>query len=159
MPTTSGPFLAESRLRLERASRRLDDAGRGLVAGRRDLVARAAERLAALEVPLPAERPENPDDFAGAAIYAICGASVTEAVAVRTFERCRRALQGGGTARSGFRHPAKADAIDRIWHERERLFRDYARAADKLAFIADLPGIGAVTKHRLARHLGLLEAA
>ncbi len=159
MSPTSGTSLAQARLRLDEMARRLGEAGRGLVGDRRPLVSQAAQRLAALEPSRPAERPETPDDFAGAAIYEICGASVTDEVAARTFERCRRALQGGGTARAGFRHPTKADAIDRIWHERERLFRDYARAGDKLAFIAALPGIGTVTKHRLARRLGLVEAA
>jgi hypothetical protein len=153
-----GQTLADLRARFEGLSRRLAVAGDGLVAGRRDLIAQAADRLAALQ-PAPAgEAPETPDDFAGCAIYAICSTSVTDAVASRTFERCRRALQVGGTARAGFRHPAKAEAIDRIWRDRERLFRDYGQAADKLAFIGGIPGMGAVTKRRLARRLGLVEA-
>ncbi|KAA2237639.1 hypothetical protein [Salinarimonas soli] len=156
MSSPRGQTLADLRTRFDGLSRRLAQAGDVLVAGRRDLIARAADRLAALQPESPPETPENPDEFAGCAIYAICATSVTDAVASRTFERCRRALQVGGTARSGFRHAAKAEAIDRIWRERERLFRDYAQAADKLAFIGGLPGIGTVTKHRLARRLGLI---
>jgi hypothetical protein len=151
-----GQTLADLRARFEGLSRRLAQAGDGLLAGRRDLIAQAADRLAALQPGPGGETPGNPDDFAGCAIYAICSTSVTDAVASRTFERCRRALQVGGTARAGFRHPAKAEAIDRIWRDRERLFRDYAQAADKLAFIGGIPGMGTVTKRRLARRLGLI---
>lgn len=142
--------------RLAEASRRLAAAGDRIVPGRRHGLDEAARRLAALcPEPLP-DRPATPDEFAGVAIHAICAASVNDAVAARTFERCRQVLQRGGTARVSFRHPSKADAIDRIWHERERLFRDYAEAADKLAFIGGLPWMGQVTKRRLARRLGLL---
>src|SRR3712207_2947350 len=80
--------------------------------------------------------PRDADAFARAAIFAICAASVTPAVAQRTCERCLRALASGSSARLGFRHPGKADAIDRIWRERHRLYRDYAASADKLAFLA-----------------------
>lgn len=150
--------LADLRQRFDALSLRLAHAGEGLVGERRDLVARAAGRLAALAPEGAPERPGTADEFAGCAIYAICETSVTPAAATRTFERCRRALQLGGTARAGFRHPGKAEAIDRIWHERESLFRDYAQAADKLAFIGGLPWMGQVTKRRLARRLGLVEA-
>lgn len=156
--TTRTASLPELRSRFDDLSRRLTQAGDGLVSERRDVVARAADRLAALQPEPAPEMPANPDEFAGCAIYEICAASVTDAVATRTFERCRRALQVGGTARSGFRHPGKAEAIDRIWSERERLFRGYAEAADKLAFIGALPWMGQVTKRRLARRLGLVDA-
>ena len=66
-----------------------------------------------------------------------------------------RALSFGSTARVGFRHPAKAEAIDMIWGERERLFAGYMASPDKLRFIATLPWIGPVTKHSLARRLGV----
>ncbi len=99
--------------------------------------------------------PETADDFARHVIATICHAGVTPGVGRRTFERCMRALDFGSTARLGFRHPGKADAIDLIWREREQLFHDYAASPDKLAFLATLPWIGAVTKHSLARRLGL----
>ncbi|HYF52850.1 MAG TPA: hypothetical protein VEA41_01165 [Salinarimonas sp.] len=153
--TTASPSLVDWRRRLDAATRGLARAGGRVVPERRDLVIRAADRLAALAPADAPEAPETADDFAGCAIYAICETSVTDAVASRTFERCRRSLELGGTARAGFRHPGKADAIDRIWRERERLFRDYAQAADKLAFIGALPWMGPVTKRRLARRLGL----
>ncbi len=156
MLTDDGRTLVDLRDRLAGLGSRLDRAASTLQAERRDLLARAADRLAALQPEASPEAPATPDEFAGCAIFEICATSVTDAVATRTFERCRRALQGGGTARAGFRHPAKAEAIDRIWHERERLFRDYAEAADKLAFIGGLPWMGQVTKRRLARRLGLL---
>ena len=99
--------------------------------------------------------PETADEFAQSVIATICHASVTANVGRRTFERCMRALEVGSTSRMGFRHPAKAAAIDQVWREREQLFRDYSASPDKLRFLGTLPWIGPVTKHSLARRLGL----
>ena len=99
--------------------------------------------------------PETADEFAQQVIETICHASVTPTVGRRTFERCMRALSLGSTSRLGFRHPAKAEAVDTIWRERERMFEAYTASPDKLRFLATLPWIGPVTKHSLARRLGL----
>ena len=99
--------------------------------------------------------PDSADAFAEAVILGICNASVTAGAGRRTFERCRVALRSGATARLGFRHPAKADAIDTIWRERHRLHREYRASADKFAYLATLPWIGPVTRRLLARDLGL----
>jgi hypothetical protein len=99
--------------------------------------------------------PETADEFAQQVIETICHASVTPAIGRRTFERCMRALSVSSTARVGFRHPAKAEAVDLIWRERERLFAEYTASPDKLRYLATLPWIGPVTKHALARRLGI----
>jgi len=104
----------------------------------------------------PCSEPETADEFAMQVIHAICHASVTPSVGRRTFERCLRALAFGSTTRLGFRHPGKADAIDLIWSERSRLYGDYLASPDRLAFLATLPWVGPVTKHALARRLGLM---
>jgi hypothetical protein len=96
--------------------------------------------------------------FARAAIFTICSTGVSAGEARRLFSRCMVALEGGGTARMGFRNPVKADAIDTIWRDRERFYRRYREAGDKMAALAALPGIGPVTKHRLAWALDLFEA-
>lgn len=99
--------------------------------------------------------PESAEEFAQCVIATICHASVTPSVGHRTFERCMRALEFGSTSRVGFRHPAKAAAIDQIWRERDRLFQAYTASADRLRFLSTLPWIGPVTKHSLAQRLGL----
>jgi hypothetical protein len=103
--------------------------------------------------------PEDADAFAQAVILTICSASVTPAVGSRTFERCMRALAFGGTARMGFRHPTKAESIDRVWRERHGLFRDYQASANKRRFLETLPGIGPATGRSLTVRLGLGEEA
>jgi hypothetical protein len=100
---------------------------------------------------------QDADAFARAVILAICKASVTPRVGRLTYERCLRALASGSTARLGFRHPGKADAIDEIWRERDRLFREYGMSADKVGFLATLPWIGPVTRRSLAIDLGILD--
>lgn len=99
--------------------------------------------------------PATADEFARQVIGTICHASVTPTIGRRTYERCLRALEFGATARIAFRHPGKADAIDLIWREREALWHAYRASNDRLAWIATLPWIGPVTKHSLARRLGL----
>lgn len=99
--------------------------------------------------------PRTAEDFARSVIAAICHTSVTPSVGRHIFERCMRALELGSTSRVGFRHPARAAAIDQVWREREQLFRTYTASADKPRFLSTLPGIGPVTKHPLARRLGL----
>jgi hypothetical protein len=101
--------------------------------------------------------PRDADEFARAVVRAICMASVTDSVGRRTYERCLRALTMGATSRLGFRHPGKAEAIDEIWGERHRLFREYRESNDKLTFLSNLPWIGPVTRRRLAWDLGLFE--
>jgi len=102
--------------------------------------------------------PASAEDFARKVIFVICSASVTRSVGRQAYERCMRALGSGSTARIGFRHPGKADAVDRIWHEREELFRAYLASVDPRAFIATLPWIGPVTCHSLTHLLALPEA-
>lgn len=100
--------------------------------------------------------PRDAEAFACAVILAICSASVTPGVGRRTYERCLRALATGATARLGFRHPGKAEAVDRIWSERHRLYGEYLGSADKLAFLSTLPWIGPVTHRALAFEWGLM---
>jgi hypothetical protein len=102
--------------------------------------------------------PETADEFAQHVIETICHAIVTPAIGRRTFERCMRALSFGSTTRVGLRHPAKAEAIDKVWREREHLFEEYTASPDKLQYLATLPWIGPVTKHSLARRLGIYAA-
>jgi hypothetical protein len=103
--------------------------------------------------------PQDARAFAEAVIRAICGASVTPDVARRAYERCRRALELGATARMGFRHPGKAEAIDRIWRERETLYAAFVAADDQYAYLASLPWVGPVIQGRLAREFGLGHAS
>lgn len=97
--------------------------------------------------------------FARAAIFTICSTGVGAWEARRTYARCMAALEAGCTARMGFRHPAKADAIDTIWRDRDHHYRRYHEADDRMAALGALPGIGPVTKHRLALALDLFEPA
>jgi hypothetical protein len=97
----------------------------------------------------------GPDGFARSVIHAICRAGVSARVGDRLVAQCLRAVRQGGTAHIAFRHPAKAEAIDRIWADREDLYRGFLDAADPLAFLRRLPGIGPCLARRLAAEFGL----
>jgi hypothetical protein len=119
-------------------------------------LAAMTDSMFTVEVDTPSA-PADADGFARALIRAICRASVTPQVGRRTYERCLRALETGSTTRMGFRHPGKAEAIDRIWSERHRLFGEYLASPDKAGFLASVPWIGPATRRGLAWDLGLAE--
>lgn len=98
--------------------------------------------------------PRSAEDFAAETIYVICNSGMKHTVARGIYERVRKALVSGKSARSAFRHPGKAAAIDTIWNNRQQLLDDYNAADDKVAFCAGLPWIGDITKWHLAKNFG-----
>lgn len=99
--------------------------------------------------------PATPEEFATEAIFVICNSGMRFTVARGIFERVMPALRAGASARTAFGHPGKSAGIDRIWTGRAGLHAGYVAAADKLAFIADLPWVGGITKYHLAKNFGL----
>jgi hypothetical protein len=102
--------------------------------------------------------PASADEFAGEAIYVICNSGMAVTVGTYLAERCLVALATGQSATTVFNHPGKAPAIDWIWQRRHMLFEEYRRAIAKLDFLERLPWIGPVTRHHLAKNLGVDEA-
>jgi hypothetical protein len=100
----------------------------------------------------------HPDAFARAAIRTICRAGVSSRVGDHVFDSCIHLLRQGMTVRMAFRHPAKADAIDRIWADRHALHRAFVNASDPVSVLRRMPGIGPSLARRLAEMLGV-EAA
>ena len=92
--------------------------------------------------------------FATEAIYVICNSGMSNRVAVPIFERSLAALKRGESASTVFGHKDKAAAIDNIWRNRASLFRELHQAEDRIAFCAELPWIGPITKYHLAKNLG-----
>jgi hypothetical protein len=98
--------------------------------------------------------PSTADDFAREAIYVICNSGMKNSVAAPIAKRCLAALEAGASSATVFNHPGKRVAIDAIWRQRDVLFRRYCREADKLEVLSELPWIGPVTRHHLAKNLG-----
>lgn len=99
--------------------------------------------------------PRNAKEFALEAIYVICNSGMRFSVANGIYWKCVRALRRRQSATSVFGHPGKAPAIDTIWKNRRVLFTAYETAENKVAYCAELPWIGPVTKFHLAKNLGL----
>lgn len=99
--------------------------------------------------------PASAEAFAREAIFVICNSGMKFTIAQQIFERCCGALRDGTPVAGVFGHPGKAAAIERLWAERDALFDAYQAADDKLAFLADLPWIGGITKFHLAKNFGL----
>jgi hypothetical protein len=97
---------------------------------------------------------ETAEEFAAAAIYVICNSGMNNRVAGPIAVRCLAALASGASATSVFGHPGKGPAIDAIWQQRAVLFARYRSQDDKLEVLNELPWIGPVTRHHLAKNLG-----
>lgn len=101
------------------------------------------------------EPPKCADEFAAAAIYVICNSGMKNSVAAPIAQRCIEALRQGRGAECVFGHARKAAAINSIWDSRNELFERYTRESAKLDVLRELPWIGPVTVHHLAKNLGV----
>jgi hypothetical protein len=100
--------------------------------------------------------PETADDFATEAIWVILCSGMKEQVARIIQGRVRNAIDAGLPVKgNALGKSGKAQAIDTIWLDRERLFREFGEAADKVEFCRSLPWIGDITKWHLAKNLGI----
>lgn len=98
--------------------------------------------------------PSRPDDFALETAFVICNSGMQNKVARMIFEKVRKALLEGRSARDEFGHIGKADAIDDVWRRREELLQGYLAADDKIAFCRSIPWIGGITCYHLAKNFG-----
>jgi hypothetical protein len=102
--------------------------------------------------------PKTAEEFAEEAIYVICNSGMAVTVGAYLAMRCMDALKSGHSATSVYGHPGKAPAIDALWQARQLHFDGYRAARSKLEFLQQLPWIGPVTRHHLAKNLGADEA-
>ncbi len=93
--------------------------------------------------------------FAREAIYVICNSGMNNLVANGLYWRCLKALRRRQSSTTVFGHPGKTKAIDHIWQHRKALFAGFQIAENKVAYCETLPFIGAITKHHLAKNLGV----
>jgi len=100
--------------------------------------------------------PETAEDFIRAAIWVILCSGMKEQVARIIERRVWAAIDAGKPVKGNvLGKSGKAHAIDAIWRDRARLFRDWHEAAHKVEFCRSLPWIGDTTKWHLAKKLGV----
>jgi hypothetical protein len=100
--------------------------------------------------------PATAEDFIGEAIWVILCSGMKAQVARIIQTRVWAALDAGLPVKGNvLGKSGKAHAIDTIWRDRARLFRDYREAANKVEFCRSLPWIGDITKWHLAKNLGV----
>jgi hypothetical protein len=100
------------------------------------------------------KQPAYPSEFAWEVIFVICNSGMKNTVACKIVDRVKQAIRAGRSASTVFGHKGKAAAIDKVWADREVLYRQYFEAVDPIAFLASLPWIGDITKYHLARNFG-----
>jgi len=100
--------------------------------------------------------PETAEDFAGEAIWVILCSGMKAQVARIIQARVWAAIDAGKPVKgSVLGKSGKADAIDALWRDRARWFRDFREASNKVEFCRSLPWIGDITKWHLAKNLGV----
>lgn len=101
--------------------------------------------------------PKDAEDFALEAIFVICNSGMQNKVARMIYDKVKPMIEAGGSARNVFAHPGKSDAIDVIWIRRDEFYAAYMALTtdgERLAFLAELPWIGPITKYHLAKNFG-----
>lgn len=99
--------------------------------------------------------PNDARTFAKEAIYVIANSDMNFITANGIYWNCVRALTAGHSSSTVFGHKGKTKAMDHIWEHRKVLFAAFQIAENKLAYCHTLPFIGSITKHHLAKNLGL----
>lgn len=100
---------------------------------------------------------ECPDaeSFSREHAFVVCNSGMRAQVASRIFRRVWQAVvEGSPITDDIFRNKRKREAIQYVYDNRERLFREYLAAEDKLAFLETLPYIGGIIKYHLAKNFG-----
>ena len=101
-----------------------------------------------------------PDAFADACSYVILAGGFSQKTAKKIhFDICKMLRAGAGVdALLGkFNNKNKINAIYKIWSNRDKYCAEYYAQKtldDKLKFLQNLPHIGKITSHHLARNLG-----
>ena len=101
--------------------------------------------------------PSNADAFFSEAAWVIINSGMKNQVAQMIWDRVQAALHAGKPVFSAFKHPGKAAAIQHIFDNRDRLFKEFNEvpADAKLAWLIKLPWIGPITQYHLAKNYGV----
>lgn len=86
--------------------------------------------------------------------WVVLNSGMKNTIARQIWERVRPRVMEGGSASEVFGHKGKADAIDKVWAEKETLLQEYLKAEEKVEWLETLPWIGPITKWHLAKNFG-----
>lgn len=102
--------------------------------------------------------PATAEAFAEEVIFVICNSGMKNTVARMIYGKVMPCVASRRSAFHVFKHRGKANAIDRIWRHRVRLWREFmAISTDegRLGWLRELPWIGDITKYHLAKNFGM----
>lgn len=86
--------------------------------------------------------------------WVVINSGMKNQVARRIWQDVQPVVEAGLDPRTVFNHGGKCSGIEYVYHNREKLLKEYLAAGDKLAWIHALPWIGDITKWHLAKNLG-----
>lgn len=94
-------------------------------------------------------------DFFAEYMWVVINSGLKAQIARIIYDRIVAAMLKGKKPSEVFKHQGKAKAIEFVFKDRDRKFKAYQEASDKLSFLETLPWIGKITKYHLAKNLGL----
>ena len=86
--------------------------------------------------------------------WVVLNSGMKNTIAHQIWRKVRPIVLNGHSAHLVFGHKGKADAINYVWANKDRLFAEYQSAIDKIAYLRSLPWIGNITCWHLAKNYG-----
>lgn len=105
---------------------------------------------------------QTPEAFLREYVWVVLNAGMKEQVARKIFDKFWECVRGDSLLIqedvNPFRvigHPEKRKSIEEAVREHKRWFKELLAAEDKIEYLESLPFIGPITKHHLARNVGI----
>lgn len=94
--------------------------------------------------------------FWGEYSWVVLNSGMANPIARQIWEKVRPHVLSGGSAHDVFGHKGKAEAIDRVFRDRDKLLKEYLLVPEdgKIAWLRHLPWIGPITCWHLAKNYG-----
>jgi endonuclease III len=99
-------------------------------------------------------KPFDSKDFMREYIWVVLSAGMKNQVVQMIEQRIYNAHNNGEPLGSVFKHKGKVKAIEFMFENHERIFKEYQEAPNCLDYLESLPFIGKITKYHLAKNLG-----
>ena len=99
----------------------------------------------------------SPEYFLSEYIWVVVNAGMKEQIARKIDKKITEAIRNRQPISEVFGHKGKADAISKMITSYRKVFSEFQKTTDKLAYLETLPWIGKITKYHLAKNIGVID--
>ena len=86
--------------------------------------------------------------------WVVLNSGMKNQIARKIYNRILEAWKTGKRTQDVFKHKGKANAIEYVFRERDKLLKEYLKSEDKIEYLKTLPWIGPITCYHLAKNFG-----